>query len=91
MSAGADRAYDVASIELAHRKKIKGGCEQADPGSAPYRMKKQVGGLSVRLEDCSHELEGQRHAENNISIPIRPNRGNDFGMENAVSQRRHGK
>ena len=91
MSAGADRAYDVASIELAHRKKIQGGGEQADPGSAPYRMKKQIGGLSVWLEDCSHELQGQRHAENNVSIPVRPNRRNNFGMEDAVSQGRHGK
>ena len=89
MSPGTNRTHDVASIELAHGEKIERGGKQADPSGAAHRMKKQVGGLNVRLEDCAHELQGQRHAENDVSISVRPNRGNDLGVEHTISQSGH--
>ena len=91
MNARANRAHNMAAIELTDGEQIECGGEEPDPGGASHGIKEQVGGLRVWLENRGHELHDRRHSKDQVCIRIHRDRRNDSGVEHTVSEGRESK
>lgn len=86
VEARAQRAEDVAAVELRGGDEIEGGGEKADPGGAAYGVKKDVGDGRVRIEDGRESVEDERGAEDGTGVIWVGEIGNDLCVDDAEEQ-----
>ncbi len=74
----------MSTIELADRQQIQRRGKEPNPSRPADGMKKQVRGVSIRLDDRGHQLENQRHSKNDICIRVKRERRNYSRVENSI-------
>ena len=90
MGALAERAKNVAAIELRGGKKIERSGEESDPGGAADRMQEKIAGVRAVAKQRREELQKERSTEDEFVVGGNGQAGNEFGVEDAVHERGDG-
>src|SRR5579862_991021 len=86
VKARAQRAEDVAAVELRGGEEIERSGEESDPGGAAYGMKKNVCDRRVRIKDRGESAEDEGRAEDGADVIWIGKAGHDFGVKDAEDE-----
>ena len=87
MGALAERAKNVAAIELRGGKKIERSGEEPDPGSAADRMQEKIAGVRAVTKQRREKLKQEWSAEDEFVVGGDGQAGYEFGVQDAVDER----
>jgi len=90
MDARAERAEDVAAVELRGGDEVERRGEESDPGGTADGMKKDVANRSVWVEERGESAEDQRSAEDGARVRGIGEAGYDFCVKHAEDERGDG-
>jgi hypothetical protein len=90
VKARAQRAEDVAAVELRGGEEIERSGEEADPGGAAYRMKKNVRDRRVGIKKRGESAEDERRAEDGADVIWIGEAWHNFGVKYAEDECRDG-
>ena len=82
-----DGIEDVAAVELADGKQIKGGGKQSHPGCAADGLQRNTGGVQAGTQEFGEKCNRQRVTQRNgfredfSESPLTMQRGHDQGRE----------
>ena len=90
MEARAQRAKDVAAVELCSGEEIERRGEESDPGGAADGMKKNIRDGSVWIEERGESVEDERRAEDGADVIWISEARDNFCVKDAEYERGHG-
>ncbi len=90
MCARAERAQDVATVELRGGKQIERSGEQADPRGASYRVQQKTADRNAGMKQRGENSKDQRRAKNDAGVSRIAEARDEFCMEDPVDERRDG-
>jgi hypothetical protein len=87
----AERAENVAAVELGDGKKIERGSEKSNPGGAADGMKKKCAGGNAGMQNGDEEAQKEWDAKSEVHVLRVVESGDNFGVQDTVDERGNGK